>query len=153
MFLGWEHTSSPHVFRGRAHEFPHVCRGRAHEFPHGFRGRAHEFPYVFRGRAHEFPHVLGGDHTSSPHVLSGSAHEFPHPMFWEDLYCSIFRFLCNILYIIDCPFSFSHCIVCPSIYDFWLSFWYLQCFWTDSKSIRYSFPFKLISSKTIDCCW
>jgi hypothetical protein len=25
-----------------------------------------------------------------------------------------------------CPFSFDHCVVCPSIYGFWLPLWYLQ---------------------------
>ena len=25
-----------------------------------------------------------------------------------------------------CPFSFGHCVVCCSIYGFWLPFWYLQ---------------------------
>jgi hypothetical protein len=25
-----------------------------------------------------------------------------------------------------CPFSFGHCVVCPSIYGFWLPPWYLQ---------------------------
>ena len=25
-----------------------------------------------------------------------------------------------------CPFSFVHCVVCPSIYGFWLSLWYLH---------------------------
>ena len=25
-----------------------------------------------------------------------------------------------------CPFSFSHCVVCPLIYGFWLLLWYLQ---------------------------
>ena len=25
-----------------------------------------------------------------------------------------------------CPFSFGHCVVCSSIYGFWLPFWYLQ---------------------------
>jgi hypothetical protein len=29
-----------------------------------------------------------------------------------------------------CPFSFDHCIVCPSIYGFWLPLWYLR--FTDS---------------------
>ena len=29
------------------------------------------------------------------------------------LFCSIFSFLCNVLYIIVCPFSFGHCIVWP----------------------------------------
>jgi len=27
--------------------------------------------------------------------------------------CSIFRFPCNVLYTLVCPFSFGHCIVCP----------------------------------------
>ena len=25
-----------------------------------------------------------------------------------------------------CPFSFGHCVVCPSIYGFWLPLWYLR---------------------------
>jgi len=25
-------------------------------------------------------------------------------------------------------FSFGHCVVCPSVYGFWLSLWYLQTF-------------------------
>ena len=37
------------------------------------------------------------------------------------LFISIFIFLCNVLYIVVCPFPFGHCIVCPSIYEFWLS--------------------------------
>jgi hypothetical protein len=45
--------------------------------------------------------------------------------FWWDLCCSIFSFLCNALWIVVCPFSFGHCIVCPSIYCFWLLLWYL----------------------------
>jgi len=40
---------------------------------------------------------------------------------------SIFSFLCSVLYIIVCHFSFGHCFVCPSsIYWFWLPLWYLQ---------------------------
>ena len=27
-----------------------------------------------------------------------------------------------------CPFYFGHCVVCPSIYGFWLPLWYLQTF-------------------------
>ena len=39
------------------------------------------------------------------------------------LFCSIFSFLCNVLYIIVCPFSFGHCIVWPlSNYGFWIPF-------------------------------
>ena len=35
-------------------------------------------------------------------------------------------FLCRVLYIIVCHFSFGHCFVCPSsIYLFWLPLWYL----------------------------
>jgi len=35
-----------------------------------------------------------------------------------------------------CPFSFSHCVVCPSsIYRFWLPLWYLQIFliWSENQ--------------------
>ena len=43
--------------------------------------------------------------------------------------CLIFSFLCSVLYFIVCPFvvfSCGHCVVCPSIYSFWLPLWYLQ---------------------------
>jgi hypothetical protein len=45
--------------------------------------------------------------------------------FWWESCCSIFIFFSfgSILYMIVC--SFGHCIVCPSIYRFWLPFWYL----------------------------
>jgi hypothetical protein len=35
----------------------------------------------------------------------------------------LFNFLCNVLYIIACPFG--HFLINPSIYDFWLALWYL----------------------------
>ena len=39
-----------------------------------------------------------------------------------------------------CPFSFGHCVVCPpSIYGFWLLFWYLQTLFTFSRQIIESF--------------
>jgi hypothetical protein len=37
----------------------------------------------------------------------------------------IFRFLCNVMSFIVCPFSFGCFVVCPLIYGF-LPFWYLQ---------------------------
>ena len=38
-----------------------------------------------------------------------------------DLLCNVY-----VLSIVACPFSFDHCVVCPSIYGFWLPLWYLQ---------------------------
>ena len=32
-----------------------------------------------------------------------------------------------------CPFAFGHCVVCPSIYGFWLNFWYLQTLLTPER--------------------
>ena len=39
--------------------------------------------------------------------------------------------LCFVYHCLSvCPFSFDHCVVCPSNYCFWLSLWYLEfCFW------------------------
>jgi len=34
--------------------------------------------------------------------------------------CFVYRWLSF------CPFSFGHCVACPSIYGFWLPLWYLQ---------------------------
>ena len=31
-----------------------------------------------------------------------------------------------VCFVDRCYFSFDHCVVCPSIYGFWLSLWYLQ---------------------------
>jgi hypothetical protein len=41
---------------------------------------------------------------------------------WSLVFCV---FLCRLIFVI---FSFGHCIVCPSIYDFRLLLWYLQTF-------------------------
>ena len=54
------------------------------------------------------------------------------PSFKLDSCCSIFSFL-RCRFFVDhclsfCPFSFGHCIACPSIYDFRQSFWHLQTF-------------------------
>jgi hypothetical protein len=43
-----------------------------------------------------------------------NTHEFT-PRFLVSSCCSIFSFLCSVLYIIVCPFSLSHCVVCPSL--------------------------------------
>jgi hypothetical protein len=40
----------------------------------------------------------------------------------------MFSLLCSVLNIVVYPLSFGHCIVCPSIYGFWLPPWYLQIF-------------------------
>ena len=32
--------------------------------------------------------------------------------------CSIFSFMCNVIQIVVCPFSFGYCVVCPLIYRF-----------------------------------
>ena len=38
--------------------------------------------------------------------------------------CAVFSSLCGVLWVVVCPFG--HCVVCPSIYGFWLPLWYLQ---------------------------
>ena len=60
------------------------------------------------------------EHLSSPSVFSVVC-------------CSIFNFLCSVLWITVCPFCpfcFDHWIVSPPIYGFWLPRWYLQTFCT-----------------------
>jgi hypothetical protein len=41
---------------------------------------------------------------------------------------SILSFMCNVVdgCLFLCPFSLGHCVVCRSIYGFWLPLWYLQ---------------------------
>ena len=48
-----------------------------------------------------------------------------HPRVLVGFVFLIFSFLCRF---VDCclSFYFVHCIVCPSIYIFWLPLWYLQ---------------------------
>ena len=41
------------------------------------------------------------------------AHEFTPGFSWG-LCCSIFIFLCNVMHIVVCPFSFDHVVVCLS---------------------------------------
>ena len=54
------------------------------------------------------------EHLSSPPVLSGVTR--------SSVLCVCFVYRC----LSFCPFSFGHCVVCPSIYGFWLPPWYLQ---------------------------
>ena len=57
------------------------------------------------------------------------AHEF-NPVFSGVRVTRSFVFnvvFCRYLFTIS-PFSFAHCIDCPSIYGFWLPLWYLQTF-------------------------
>ena len=46
-------------------------------------------------------------------VLPSGAPEFTPSILWC-LCCSIFSFMCNVLQIVVCPFSFGHCVVCSS---------------------------------------
>ena len=57
------------------------------------------------------------EHLSSSPVFSG-VHVTRSLLLCEMFCCSLLSF---------CPnFSFGHCVVCPSIYRFWLTLWYLQ---------------------------
>jgi hypothetical protein len=55
-------------------------------------------------------------HLSSPPVFSGV------PVTRSLVLCVCFVDRC----LSFCPFSFDHCVVCPSIDWFWLPLWYLQ---------------------------
>jgi hypothetical protein len=35
-----------------------------------------------------------------------------------------------------CPFSFGHCVFCPSLYGFWLPLWYIQTLLASRKMMR-----------------
>ena len=59
-----------------------------------------------------------------------------YPSFWWGPCYSIFGFMCMFCGSFFVLFSFGHCIVCPSIYGFWLPLWYLQ---TLFKIKQYSF--------------
>ena len=55
------------------------------------------------------------------------AHEFTPGFYCGSCY-SIFSCMCMFcrsLFVL-CTFSFGHCVVCSSIYGFWLPLWYLQ---------------------------
>ena len=41
---------------------------------------------------------------------------------------SFYVVFCRSLFVVLSLFSFGHCVVCPSIYSFWLPLWYLQTF-------------------------
>ena len=59
------------------------------------------------------------EHLSSPPVFSGVR-----------VTRSLVLYVCFVDHCLSfCPFSFGHCVVCPSlIYGFWLSIWYLKLF-------------------------
>jgi hypothetical protein len=53
-------------------------------------------------------------------VLQFTVSGYPYGIFWP-LYCLSF----NIRFLVTPMVSFGHCIICPSIYGFWLPLWYL----------------------------
>jgi hypothetical protein len=53
-------------------------------------------------------------------VLQFTASDYSFGIFWS-MYCLSF----NLRLLITPLVSFGHCIVCPSIYGFWLLLWYL----------------------------
>ena len=62
------------------------------------------------------------EHLSSPPVLSG---------------VRVTRSLVLCVWIVDRFLSFCHCVVCPSIYGFWLPRWYLQTLLTTIAPITH----------------
>ena len=58
--------------------------------------------------------------------------------FLLDSCCSIFSFVDR--YFLCCTFSFGHCVVCSSIYGFWLPIWYLQTLLLLLLGASMSFP-------------
>ena len=68
--------------------------------------------------------------------------------FWTSLFLEQFALLdlqFSVLYIMLCPFSFSHCIVSPSpIYSYSFPIWYLQTFLA-----MYASRLLLLSTQTI----
>jgi hypothetical protein len=57
------------------------------------------------------------EHMSSPPVFRGVG------VVLSNHYCSMWCFVDYCLSL--CTFSFGRCMVCPSIYGFWLPLWYL----------------------------
>jgi hypothetical protein len=61
-------------------------------------------------------HFLYFKHLSSPPVFSGVR-----------VTRSLILYVCSVDCCLSfCNFSFGHCVVCSSIYRFWLHLWYLQ---------------------------
>ena len=53
-------------------------------------------------------------------VLQYTVSGYPYGIFWPLYYLSF-----NLRFLVTPMVSFSHCIICPSIYGFWLPLWYL----------------------------
>ena len=62
-------------------------------------------------------------------VLRFTDSDYPFGIFWP--LCCLFFFDLRIL--ITPLVSFDHCVVCSSLYGFWLHFWYLQTLLTKLK--------------------
>jgi hypothetical protein len=53
-----------------------------------------------------------------------------------------------------CHFSFCHCVVCPSIYGFWLLLWYLQTLLFENSIFKLIFSkFFYNKMRKIPHCW
>jgi len=65
-------------------------------------------------------HMLCKSTCGSGTAKPSGAPELTSGFYWCSS-SSSFSFMWSILLIVVCPFCFGHCIVCPSIYGFWLS--------------------------------
>jgi hypothetical protein len=81
-------------------------------------------------------------HLSSPPVFSGI-------LVVRCLgFCVVF---CSSSSLFFCPFSFSHCVLCPSLISgFWLHLWYLQVF---LKLSQLNVVSLLVSCTDISTAW
>ena len=82
----------------------------------GFKWRCFEFRLTRRVSLVEQELLTLPEHPSSPLVFSGVR-----------LTRSLVLCVCFVDRCLSfCLFSFGHCVVCSSIYGFWLPLWYLQ---------------------------
>ena len=107
--------TSKYILEYLRHKWPQIC-STSRSFPHswlitGFVTRLTRLvPLV------EQELLILPEHLSSPPVCSG---------------VRVTRSLVLCVCLVDrwlslCTFSFGHCVVCSSIYGFWLPLWYLQ---------------------------
>ena len=80
------------------------------------------FHFLFLFSFMAYHRVCNRSNTTGATSGAGTAHPSGaakfNPGFERGSCCSISYFLCSVLQIVVCTFSFGHCVVCPSIYDF-----------------------------------
>jgi len=109
-----------------------ICHRGSTGFVQLWINNTYMFWYMNRQKNHHLTVLTNLKHS----LVSSSSVPYVASFSWLSIFCStsvfsnVYLTLCDdinlskLFYIVFCPFSFGHCVHCPSIDEFWLPLWF-----------------------------